>query len=138
MPHINALIITRMHEMPVIMISVYTRGDSHREDKYLAQGHMASKRRTELCPRQCGFKPWAQNRCLSQHRRWSCENLGKLFIFLSLSSFQPLSHARLPATSWTAARQASLSTTNSRTLLELTSIELVTPSNYNCLITWGQ
>ena len=34
------------------------------------------------------------------------------------------------ATPWTAARQASLSITNSRTLLKLMSIELLTPSNH--------
>ena len=34
------------------------------------------------------------------------------------------------ATSWTAARQASLSIANSRSLLKLMSIELVTPSNH--------
>ena len=34
------------------------------------------------------------------------------------------------ATPWTAARQASLSITNSQSLLKLTSIELVMPSNH--------
>ena len=34
------------------------------------------------------------------------------------------------ATPWTAAHQASLSTANSRSLLKLTSIELVMPSNH--------
>ena len=43
---------------------------------------------------------------------------------------QSLSHVRLFATLWTAARQASLSITNSRSLLRLTSIESVMPSNY--------
>ena len=48
----------------------------------------------------------------------------------NISSVQLLSHVRLFATPWTAARQASLSITNSRSLLELKSIELVMPSNY--------
>ena len=39
-----------------------------------------------------------------------------------LSSIQSLSHAQLFATSWTAAHQASLSITNSRSLLKLMSI----------------
>ena len=47
-----------------------------------------------------------------------------------LSSVQSLSCARLFATPWTAARQASLSITNSQSLLKLTSIESVTPSNH--------
>ena len=42
-----------------------------------------------------------------------------------LISFQQLNHIQLFATSWTAKRQASLSITNSRSLLKLTSIELV-------------
>ena len=46
------------------------------------------------------------------------------------SSVQLLSHVRLFATPWTAACQASLSITNSQSLLELMSIELVMPSNH--------
>ena len=45
------------------------------------------------------------------------------------SSVQWLSHVRLFATTWAAARKASLSITNSWSLLRLTSIELVMPSN---------
>ena len=41
-----------------------------------------------------------------------------------------VAHVRLFATPWTAARQASLSITNFRTLLKLMSIELVMPSNH--------
>ena len=43
-------------------------------------------------------------------------------------SVQSLSHVRLSATPWTAACQASLSITNSRSLLKLMSITLVMPS----------
>ena len=45
------------------------------------------------------------------------------------SSVQSLSHVQLFATPWTAARQASLSITNSQSLLKLMSIELVMPSH---------
>ena len=41
-----------------------------------------------------------------------------------------LSHVRLFATPWTEARQASLSITNSRSLLRLMPIESVIPSNH--------
>ena len=41
-----------------------------------------------------------------------------------------LSHVRLFATAWTAARQASLSITNSQSLLKLMSIVSVMPSNH--------
>jgi len=45
-------------------------------------------------------------------------------------SVQSLSHIRLLATPWTAAHKASLSITNSQSLLKLMSIELVMPSNH--------
>ena len=47
-----------------------------------------------------------------------------------LSSVQSLSRVRLFATPWTAARQASLSITNSWSLPKLISIESVMPSNH--------
>ena len=46
------------------------------------------------------------------------------------SSVQSLSCARLFVTPWTAVCQASLSITNSQSLLKLMSIELVMPSNH--------
>ena len=48
----------------------------------------------------------------------------------SLRSDQSLSHVQLFATPWTAAHQASLSITNSRSLPKLMSIELVMPSSH--------
>ena len=51
-------------------------------------------------------------------------------LYLFVCSVQSLSHVRIIATPWTAACQASLSITNSRRLLKLMSIELVTPSNH--------
>ena len=47
-----------------------------------------------------------------------------------VSSVQSLGRVRLFATPWTAARQASLSITNSQSLLKLMSIELVMPSSH--------
>ena len=47
-----------------------------------------------------------------------------------VSSVQALSCVQLFATPWTAARQASLSITNSRSLLRLMSFELVMPSSH--------
>ena len=47
----------------------------------------------------------------------------------AISSVQSLSHVQLSATPWTAACQSSLSSSNSRSLLKLKSIELVMPSN---------
>ena len=48
----------------------------------------------------------------------------------SLSSVQSLSHVPLFASPWTAACQASLTVTNSRSLLRLMSIKSVMPSNH--------
>ena len=55
-----------------------------------------------------------------------------LFLILSymFSSVQLLSHVWLFATPWTAARQASLSITNSQSLPKLMSIESVMPSSH--------
>ena len=52
------------------------------------------------------------------------------FSIVQFSSVKLLSHDRLFATPWTEAHQASLSITNSQSLLKLMSIELVMPSNH--------
>ena len=51
-------------------------------------------------------------------------------IHLQFSSVQSLSHVRLFAIPWIAACQASLSITNSQSLLKLMSIESVMPSSH--------
>ena len=61
------------------------------------------------------FKPDSERKCSS---KWS------------FSWVQLLSRVQLFETPWTAARQASLSITNSWNLLKLMSIELVMPSNH--------
>ena len=60
----------------------------------------------------------------SYHRSWESLHR-KLF-----SSVQSLSHVQLFVTPWIAGRQASLSITNSRSSLKLTSIESVMPSSH--------
>ena len=49
---------------------------------------------------------------------------------VQFSSIQSLSHVQLFAAPWTAAHQASLSITNSQSLLKLLSIESVMPSSH--------
>ena len=51
-------------------------------------------------------------------------------IIILFSSIHLLSHVQLFAIPWTAARQASLSITNSWSLLKLMSVKLVMPSNH--------
>ena len=58
----------------------------------------------------------------------SCKYRYPCKIFVAV--VQSLSHVLLFVPPWTAARQASLSITTSRSLLKLTSIELVMPSNH--------
>ena len=53
-----------------------------------------------------------------------------LYVRYMDSSVQSLSRVRLFVTPWTAARQASLSIANSRSLLKLMSIKSVMPSNH--------
>ena len=69
-----------------------------------------------------GHDPWAPEptlACSCVHHAHVC-----------LSSVQSLSRVRLFGTPWTAARQASLSITNSWSLPRLISIESVMPSNH--------
>ena len=67
---------------------------------------------------------------------WATEILGswdswELKVSLTwISSAQSLSRVRLFAPPWTAARQASLSITNSQSLLKFMSIKSVVPSTY--------
>ena len=61
---------------------------------------------------------------------WSKYNSGQGWHSVQFSSFQSLSRVQLFATPWITARQASLSITNSRSSLKLTSIESVMPSNH--------
>ena len=51
-------------------------------------------------------------------------------LYVFISSVQSLSRVRFLVTSWTIARQASLSITNSWSLLKLMSIQLMMPSNH--------
>ena len=63
----------------------------------------------------------AQQRHVIYRHRWC-------YIYISL--VQSLSRVRLFVTPWTAARQASLSISNSPSLLKFMSIESVMPSNH--------
>ena len=60
----------------------------------------------------------------------SAKKQRKIKMVSQFSSVQSLSHVRLSATPWTAACQASLSTTNSQSLLKLMSNASVMPSNH--------
>ena len=65
--------------------------------------------------------------------KFCISDIGTFVKTLNVKSFvivQSLSHVWLFATPWTAASQASLSFTISQSLLRLTSIELVMPSNH--------
>jgi len=71
-------------------------------------------------------------RHVDKNLQYSVENRSKAWSFIrwSVSSVQSLSRVQLFATPWITARQASLSITNSRSSLRLTSIESVMPSSH--------
>ena len=75
-------------------------------------------------------KAWKMWQIMQQIR--SVEIMAILYLpaCVQFSSVQSLSRVWLFVTPWTAASQVSLSITNSRSLLELMSIELVMPSNH--------
>ena len=69
-------------------------------------------------------------RSLESYSPWSCKDSDLTeYEGLQLSSVQSFSCVQLFVIPWTAACQASLSITNSRSLLRFMSIELVMPSN---------
>ena len=76
-------------------------------------------------PKQYWWKTERQEMCLIHHSIFKVQHF-----FILFSSVQSVSHVRLFATLWTAAHQASLSITNSRSLLKLMSTESVMPSNH--------
>ena len=67
---------------------------------------------------------------IDEESSWIKINSLTLMPKCSFSSVQLLSRVRLFATPWIAARQASLSITNSRSSLKLMSTESVTPSSH--------
>ena len=68
---------------------------------------------------------------LKRNELSSCEKTWRnLNASVQFSSVQLFSRVRIFATPWTAAYQASLFITNSQSLLKLTSIESVMPSNH--------
>ena len=69
------------------------------------------------------LSPASSDRFFTTSATWEAERE------YQFSSVQSLSCVQLFATPWTAAHQASLSITNSRSLLKLMSHELVMPSN---------
>ena len=85
--------------------------------------------RAEAIKRECSKGPKTQicsPNCMYDYYSF----LFSVIISVQFSSVQLLSRVWLFATPWTAPRQASLSITNSRSLLKLMSIESVMPSSH--------
>ena len=76
---------------------------------------------------QDGCRPYAETPS-PPHEIWS--EIWSERSTIQFSSVQSLSRVRLFVTPWTAARQASLSITNSRSSLKLMSTDSVMPSNH--------
>ena len=96
------------HEICQVTYYIYVRKGSH--------GGWAGKEPVWQCRshKRCRFDPWVWK------IPWSS---------VQFSSVQSLSHVWLFVTTWTAARQASLSITNSRSSPKPMSTESVMPSN---------
>ena len=81
------------------------------------------------CSNSCPLSRWCHSTVLSSDIPFpSC--LQSFPASVQFSSVQSLSGVQLFVTPWTAARQASLSITNSRSLVKLMSVESVIPSNH--------
>ena len=79
-----------------------------------------------------------ESRGRSSHQRWARSKAREKREYFPISnckfsSVQSFSHVQLFANPWTVARQASLSITNSQSLLKLMAIESVMPSNHHIL-----
>ena len=82
---------------------------------------------------QRALRPYLQPSVFSFDQFWKVASLSYPFFSLTViqfSSVQSLSRVRLFATPWIAARQASLSITNSRSSLNFMSMESVMPSSH--------
>ena len=114
-----------------------------KEETQELQTSKKSKTKIVLFP-QTGRSSWHVITCkqVTLHSKWQILSASEeesppsnrkepsLWSSVQFSSLQSLSHVWLFATPWTAALQASLSITNSWSLLKLMSIELVMPSNH--------
>ena len=103
----------------------YRRGGHHR------QGWSTSKAGLPV-PGSTDHMELEKLASLGEHYLFTFTNI---YLTLSISSYycfvvQSLSRVQLFSTPWTAAHQASLSFTISRSLLKLRSIESVTPSDH--------
>ena len=78
------------------------------------------------------IKIWTKdlNRHFFQRRQMTCRQMKWCSVSFTMNSVQLLSRVWLFSTPWIAAHQASLSITNSRSLLKLMSIKLVMPSSH--------
>ena len=83
----------------------------------------------DLCMGKTGT-PWSQGRKQDSRSSLSVQFQELEMCSVQFSLVQSFSRVRLFVTPWTAAHQAYLSITNSRSLLKLMFIELVMPSNH--------
>ena len=90
----------------------------HRKLCSIFSNNLNGRRRIDTCT------------CITESLYCTSETNTILFINDQFSSVQSLSHVWLFATPWITACQASLSITNSRSSLKLTSIESVMPSSH--------
>ena len=109
------------------------RVDWHSPIKGLSSRYLAEKQTYWTISRKAvfiGFTQWLLQHDRSKLRHTRMKEWVLKYNLKLLSSVQSLSRVRLFVTPWIAARQASLSITNSQSSLKLTSIESVMPSSH--------
>ena len=90
---------------------------------------LAKKKKKKNVKKEAHVNTVAENVNWSNHCGKQYKNSSKK-LKIDLAQFSSLNCVQLFATPWTAARQASLSITNSQSLLKLISTESVMPSNH--------
>ena len=96
--------------------------------RYTDDSTLIAESKEELKSFLMKVKEESEKAGLKQHSKQNKKNHG--IWSHQFSSVQSLSHVRLFVIPWTAAHQASLSVTNSQSLLKLMTIESVMPSKY--------
>ena len=97
---------------------------------YLFNWLLAIERSNQIHSHNIHLKITGLVRRFLLRRNRSSSKIHCCYTIIQFSSVQSLSRVRLFATPWIAARQASLSITNSRSSLKLTSIKSVMPSSH--------
>ena len=111
---------TRLSDFPFTFLLRQCQVGTFYMVRISAPGNTISQHHLKFVPLRASLFCRQTQQCVHHHS----------LTFLQFSSVHSLSCVQLFVTPWTVARQASLSITNSRSLLKLMSIKLVMPSSH--------